>query len=85
MTALGICLLHSLWQGALIALALALVLAAIGPGRPEARYLAATVALGAWALAPVLTVLTLRAPSTASGSGAPPAGLPEALDRKSVV
>lgn len=79
MTALGICLLHSLWQGALIALALALVLAAIGPGRPEARYLAATVALGAWALAPVLTVLTLRAPSTASGSGAPPAGLPEAL------
>jgi len=76
MNALGICLFHSLWQGAVIALALALVLAVLGRDRPGARYVAATIALGAWALAPVLTFASLpevvRGPSTA-----PAAPLPE--------
>ena len=67
MTAWVWALIHFLWQGALIALALAVVLRAWRAKGPEFRYGAACAALGAMALAPVVTALLLAG----SGAGKP--------------
>ncbi|HEY3284842.1 MAG TPA: M56 family metallopeptidase [Armatimonadota bacterium] len=55
----GWALLHSLWQGALVALALGLLLAALRRAPAPRRYLAACGALVVLALLPVLTLGTL--------------------------
>ncbi|MCL4796650.1 MAG: GWxTD domain-containing protein [Bryobacteraceae bacterium] len=59
MNAWGWALIHFLWQGAVIGLALAVVLRAWRAKGPEFRYAAACAALGAMALAPVATALVL--------------------------
>jgi beta-lactamase regulating signal transducer with metallopeptidase domain len=67
MNAWGWALIHFLWQGAVIALALAVVLRAWRAKGPEFRYAAACVALAVMALAPVATALLLAG----SGAGKP--------------
>lgn len=57
----GLALLHFLWQGGLIAAALAFVLRLLRRGSPDARYAAATVALMLMAATPVVTLLSSRA------------------------
>src|SRR5688500_11694338 len=54
---LGWTLLHSLWQGAAVALVLALALLALRGSRPQARYLASCAAMALLALLPALTFL----------------------------
>lgn len=56
---IGLTLLHFCWEGALLAAALAIVLTVLRRARPEARYAAACAALGAMALAPLVTFLRL--------------------------
>lgn len=56
---LGYALLHSLWQGALIAALLALVLRLLRQGSANARYLAACMALVALGICPVVTLIAL--------------------------
>jgi murein DD-endopeptidase MepM/ murein hydrolase activator NlpD/beta-lactamase regulating signal transducer with metallopeptidase domain len=70
--ALGLTLLHFLWQGALLAGALYLVLAALSRATPAARYGAACAALGAMALSPVGTfwVLSTHLPEAAASDPA---------------
>ncbi len=64
--ALGWALVHSLWQGLLIAAALAGVLLLLGPGRPALRYAACCAALA-------LTLATVAGTALFLGSGAAPA------------
>ncbi len=70
--ALGWALVHSLWQGLLIASALAGALLLIGPRRPELRYTACCVALASTLTALAGTVIWL-------GSGTPPAASPSSV------
>ncbi|MFO0727570.1 MAG: M23/M56 family metallopeptidase [Myxococcota bacterium] len=70
------CLLHSLWQGALLALGLALALRAIGPDQPQARYRASLLALLLLAAAPLLSLAALGRSQDLIASG-PPSRLPE--------
>jgi soluble lytic murein transglycosylase-like protein len=79
--ALGWSLLHFLWQGALIAGALELALAALPRANSSARYAACCAALTSLLVAPLLTLsLTLAAGPTQSrpigltGSGTTPTG-----------
>ncbi len=58
--ALALTLLHSLWQGAVVALALGLALRALRRAAPEARYLVACAALSALLVAPVLTFASIH-------------------------
>ena len=67
MNAWGWALIHFLWQGALVALALAVVLRMWRAKGPEVRYVAACVALGVMALAVPVTALVVAgqdAPAT---------------------
>jgi D-alanyl-D-alanine endopeptidase (penicillin-binding protein 7) len=69
--ALGWTLLHFLWQGALVAAATALALAALRDGRPQTRYLVACGGLLASVLWPALSLaLRLHGGSDAAGAGA---------------
>src|SRR5690348_3430526 len=52
---LGWTLLHSLWEGAAVAAALAIVLAALRRGGPQARYVASCAALLSMAVLPLAT------------------------------
>jgi hypothetical protein len=74
--AVGWSLIHFLWQGALVALALELVLQAMRERSARARYAARCAALGAMALLPLGTFLWLRA---TSGGPAVPTDDPRAL------
>ncbi|HEY2589699.1 MAG TPA: polysaccharide biosynthesis/export family protein [Tepidisphaeraceae bacterium] len=62
---LGWPLLHFIWEGLAIALALRLVLAALRNVGPQARYWAACTAMGLLAVAPVLTYVLSDAPRPA--------------------
>jgi hypothetical protein len=65
--ALGFTLLHFVWQGALVAAALFLALAALSRATASARCAASCVALALMALAPIATfaVLYTHPPSAA--------------------
>jgi D-alanyl-D-alanine endopeptidase (penicillin-binding protein 7) len=88
--ALALTLLHSLWQGALVAVALAVARRALRRASPEARYLVACAALLAILVAPLLTFASvhrslvfaaqasLAAPFRLSATAAPPSPLREA-------
>ena len=65
--------MHFIWQGALIALALAIVLAALGRRSADARYVACCGGMAAMGLAPVVTFVALI------GSSAAPAVAPAHL------
>ncbi|HLV79464.1 MAG TPA: M56 family metallopeptidase, partial [Chthonomonadaceae bacterium] len=69
---IGWTLVHFLWQGAVIALLLSMTLLFLRTRSANARYLAATLALGGMALCPPLTlaVLTSRQAQALPGSGA---------------
>lgn len=67
---LGWALLHSLWQGALVALLLACALAALRGASAAARYAAGAAALAAMLAAPALTFVYLDARSAAGGASA---------------
>ena len=73
LTALGWTLVHFIWQGALIALALAIVLAALRGRSADARYVACCGGMAAMGLAPVVTLVALI------GSSAAPAIAPAQL------
>ncbi len=60
MDALGWALIHFLWQGALIALALAAVLGCLRDATSQARYLASCAALLVMALCVPATLLWLQ-------------------------
>jgi beta-lactamase regulating signal transducer with metallopeptidase domain len=60
--ALGLALLHFIWQGALIGLLAAAALNVLSNARPQARYAVACVALLACVLMPLATLLSLLAP-----------------------
>ncbi len=57
---IGWSLIHSLWQGLGIALALALILRWLSPSKPQTRYVAACLALLGTLAAPAATFLWLR-------------------------
>ena len=59
--AIGWSLVHFLWQGALIALLLEIALGALQNRSSELRYTVRCIALGAMALAPVITLAVLTA------------------------
>ncbi|MDB5174037.1 MAG: TonB domain/peptidase domain protein, partial [Phycisphaerales bacterium] len=63
---IGWTLLHSLWQGLLIALLLAMVLAVLRRRSPQSRYLASCAAMVALAIAPVITFMAAPPPRIAS-------------------
>lgn len=65
--AIGIALLHFLWQGALIGALAALVLHGLRHARPQARYAVACLALLACLLAPIVTLVAQAALATPSG------------------
>ncbi|WP_162823644.1 M56 family metallopeptidase [Lysobacter sp. TY2-98] len=54
---LGRALVHFLWQGALIGVAAAVLLAAMRRSRPQARYLVGCIAMLACVLAPIATMM----------------------------
>src|SRR5688572_1042892 len=65
--AIGVALLHSIWQCALIGAMAAIALRMAGDGRPQVRYAIACVALLGCVLAPLATVvLQVGAPSPVS-------------------
>lgn len=64
--ALGASLLHFLWQGALLGLLAALLLAALRNARPQVRYAVTCAALALALLLPVMTLAILLAPDAAS-------------------
>lgn len=64
--AAGWALLHLLWQGAVVAGVLAVVLRRMGPATPERRYAAAVAAVVVLLVLPLATVVLL-----ATGSGGP--------------
>jgi murein DD-endopeptidase MepM/ murein hydrolase activator NlpD/beta-lactamase regulating signal transducer with metallopeptidase domain len=70
--ALSLALLHSLWQGALVALVLGTARAALGSRRPRARYLAGVVCMLALMALAVATLLR----SLPDAAGSPGAALP---------
>ena len=57
---LGLCLLHFVWQGAVLALALCALLSRLRS--PQARYLSAVCALAAMLIAPLVTFVILEQP-----------------------
>jgi beta-lactamase regulating signal transducer with metallopeptidase domain len=69
MRVLGSCLLHFVWQGALLALILSALLMRLRS--PQARYGSAVCALALMLLAPIVTFAVLRQPT---GSIQPPSG-----------
>src|SRR5579884_697842 len=89
---IGCTLVHFLWQGAVVAILLSVTLLCLRSRSANARYLAATVALGGMALCPPLTLAVLtsrRAPSPApfvsllpelKGLAVPGPSLPTRLD-----
>jgi len=76
--ALGWSLVHFLWQGALIALALEAVLVALRKSSSDVRYTLRCTALALMALAPVITFLVIRPGQPAAAAAAPLASLVEA-------
>ena len=72
--ALGASLLHFLWQGALLGLLAALVLAALRNARPQIRYAVACAALALALLLPLMTLAILLAPDAAPLASAVAAG-----------
>jgi len=58
---LGWALLHFLWQGTTLALLLGVATLALRRRSPNARYVAACMALAAMAVAPIITMLTIPA------------------------
>src|SRR6185312_7269798 len=58
--ALALTLVHSLWQGAFVALALAVALRALRRAAPQERYVVACAALVALLVAPVLTFASIH-------------------------
>jgi soluble lytic murein transglycosylase-like protein len=58
--ALALTLLHSLWQGAVVAVALSMALGALRRAASEARYLVACAALSALLIAPVCTFASIH-------------------------
>ena len=71
---LGWTLLHFLWQGAAVAVVLAVLLQLARTAKPAIRYALACSALFAMALCPLVT-FSLTAPPAARGNAAPPSGL----------
>ncbi|UQA61262.1 M56 family metallopeptidase [Polyangium aurulentum] len=70
--AIGLALLHFLWQGAVIAILLAAALATLPRTHAAARYAAACSALGLMALAPLFTLLFFWTSHAASGGALVP-------------
>lgn len=63
---IGWTLVHFLWQGLLIAIALRVILQALGPNDARRRYAAATIAMLALILAPLVTYVSVEASSVPS-------------------
>jgi beta-lactamase regulating signal transducer with metallopeptidase domain/beta-lactamase class D len=61
---IGWSLIHSLWQDALIALALATILKLLSRAKPQSRYFIACVALAAMIVLPVITTYVLHTRQT---------------------
>lgn len=76
--AIGVALVHFVWQGAAIALVTALVLAALGRRSPSMRYLSGCVALALMAMAPVLTAVVVLSELQAPAALADPTGVTSA-------
>ncbi len=85
-SALSSALLHFLWQGALVAALLAVVLAALRRRSPNVRYLACCAALALMAMLPVVTMAVLYAPlEAADGAVLPVAGSMAAIGAAAAV
>lgn len=67
---LGWTLLHFLWQGALIALMLAILLWLLKANRPNLRYSLSCASLALMLVCPIVTYFVLRQPSTETSSAA---------------
>jgi beta-lactamase regulating signal transducer with metallopeptidase domain len=73
--ALGLTLLHALWQGTLLAMVLAPTLGLLSSRSAATRFRVCVVALGAWLAAPLITffmVLGTEAPAMAAALAPPP-------------
>src|SRR5438045_8831474 len=80
-TVLGAILLHFLWQGTAIAVALGFVLLLVPKRWARARYLCACLALAAMTAAPLATAYRLAS----AGAGAPATASPFAVPRAATV
>ncbi|HLJ10192.1 MAG TPA: hypothetical protein VKU82_03330, partial [Planctomycetaceae bacterium] len=69
---LGSALLHFVWQGALAAAFTWAILVVLNRVRPQVRYLASLVALGALAVCPVITFAVVEVAVTAPAAVLPP-------------
>src|SRR4051794_17679441 len=78
---LGWALLHSLWQGAAVALLLGLLLGALRKRGPQARYLAACGAMLVLVALPAVTFLLVNPPPALPAVAAAPAAIPSAFGR----
>jgi beta-lactamase regulating signal transducer with metallopeptidase domain len=64
----GLALVHFVWQGALVHVALGVVLQIVPAGRPSVRYALACVALVVMFVAPIVTVVRLAPPPVATAA-----------------
>ena len=81
---LGLTLLHFLWQGTAVAIALAFVLQWLRTAGANSRYVAALVALVLMAAMPVATFLLVKPPVVASDVGSETAAEPATSESKRV-